>query len=1161
MSKLPRGSATTTAAGSIRPPSSGITLPHGLGGRGFLDQEPALPSFTQRIPHGARRATLTTATFMPPADENTAIGRSSESALPRQLGRTGSSPSPSASSGSRVSPTPQTALQWTPRDSASTISKMPSEPTIDSQLRRSEHGLGNSTNHSNSRGGSMLQRPSRGTPHARVGSAQSHAPSPSHKGAGAQPSATDDGRPPRSGSALGLRCGTPVFIPAQRLRGTLRYLGPIEGKQGVWAGIVLDDAGMGKNDGTVAGKAYFSCPPNSGIFVAPSKVEPCSQKISQGSPTARSGTVQTISTVLSSTSGNKTQLEGKQLDIRSRGGRSSAASTMAHKTHTRQRSRARNASDTLTLAGSPPPVPPPVPTGSSVASPASTRRKTLTRAALAAPAGPGSEHSVVHQARSRPPPTTLSRGSNRPRPISTTGSVASNRTSSPSLSRPSSRTLAPASVDLSTLVASPSKLQTTVRPRIGSGPISPDAMPASALPARRRPTHLMPAYAPGTASRFTPDPNLDAKTGLAMDSADRLKLRIDMLEAENRVLRLKNEQDKAHLTASQMLAKDLGPASVSARAVATPMPSDASMQQIADAHDILERECKAGREKIEQLEEQIAKLKAGSREGIAVQDTTPDPYHGPSTDKDASIANLRDNLQRSIEAHSAELQAANDARVETSERLARTMENAETTQAELRAKTSEISILNARLEKMSSELSHAMQTHTDPGMSCDQQQGKLSSEGPELQLELGNRIGKLQRELTESEEQHQKMTACVNTGRAALSAAEDRAAELEHRLEASEKSVASYASSCMLMTRFQSQLPQMVTDMRGAVGDMGDSCIVSACAGTTDAGAADSPLRPELLEEARQLVALLIKRLGSAEQPASVLDKRTNGTDDSDEQMVGQLNDHQARIQELEGENAKLSEDRDRLILFESSVNDYLLKVESECNRLVADIEQLHGENQKLREELSAASLHNSTISLDIGAVDMLLTNDQGTNDACQEVGAGNKNMHDVGGEATATQSQKHVQEIDRLQRRLQDLEERKNADIKKLQDEVANLEHMVEDKVFGDSELSDTVVSLNEKVAQLQRELQRERASGAGSTAGGEAGSEKAISDAVLPVSNIGNNSSDEVVFCDMCDSNKHSIADCPEIAIDASRPYCDNCESFVGHWTDECPHGDEMF
>ena len=40
---------------------------------------------------------------------------------------------------------------------------------------------------------------------------------------------------------------------------------------GKWIGVALDDA-KGKNDGTVQGKTYFSCPENHGIFVRQSQI-------------------------------------------------------------------------------------------------------------------------------------------------------------------------------------------------------------------------------------------------------------------------------------------------------------------------------------------------------------------------------------------------------------------------------------------------------------------------------------------------------------------------------------------------------------------------------------------------------------------------------------------------------------------------------------------------------------------------------------------------------------------------------------------------------------------------------------------------------------------------------------------------------------------------
>ncbi|CAO3641093.1 unnamed protein product [Cunninghamella blakesleeana] len=66
--------------------------------------------------------------------------------------------------------------------------------------------------------------------------------------------------------------GDRVLIEGKQVYGTLKYIGPIDIKPGVWAGIELDDSGTGKNNGSVNGVYYFNCPANSGIFVLKSKV-------------------------------------------------------------------------------------------------------------------------------------------------------------------------------------------------------------------------------------------------------------------------------------------------------------------------------------------------------------------------------------------------------------------------------------------------------------------------------------------------------------------------------------------------------------------------------------------------------------------------------------------------------------------------------------------------------------------------------------------------------------------------------------------------------------------------------------------------------------------------------------------------------------------------
>ncbi|EPQ57410.1 hypothetical protein GLOTRDRAFT_92447 [Gloeophyllum trabeum ATCC 11539] len=105
----------------------------------------------------------------------------------------------------------------------------------------------------------QVQRPRTPSASSRPRSRQSDLPSHSNNASRANKSFT---------------VGDNVRIESLGYEGTLKYLGEIDGKPGTWAGVELSGgfAGKGKNDGTVNGKRYFSCPPQCGVFVAATKL-------------------------------------------------------------------------------------------------------------------------------------------------------------------------------------------------------------------------------------------------------------------------------------------------------------------------------------------------------------------------------------------------------------------------------------------------------------------------------------------------------------------------------------------------------------------------------------------------------------------------------------------------------------------------------------------------------------------------------------------------------------------------------------------------------------------------------------------------------------------------------------------------------------------------
>jgi hypothetical protein len=72
---------------------------------------------------------------------------------------------------------------------------------------------------------------------------------------------------------LGVHIGDQCMVEARNFHGVaiIRYVGPCNKRTGLWIGLELPEP-VGRNDGKLEARRYFTCLPNCGLFVRPEKI-------------------------------------------------------------------------------------------------------------------------------------------------------------------------------------------------------------------------------------------------------------------------------------------------------------------------------------------------------------------------------------------------------------------------------------------------------------------------------------------------------------------------------------------------------------------------------------------------------------------------------------------------------------------------------------------------------------------------------------------------------------------------------------------------------------------------------------------------------------------------------------------------------------------------
>ncbi|KAF9115461.1 hypothetical protein BGX27_007714 [Mortierella sp. AM989] len=359
--------------------------------------------------------------------------------------------------------------------------------------------------------------------------------------------------------------------------------------------------------------------------------------------------------------------------------------------------------------------------------------------------------------------------------------------------------------------------------------------------------------------------------------------------------------------------------------------------------------------------------------------------------------------------------------------------------------------------------------------------------------------------------------------------------------------------------------------------------------------------KSQLISKVSELEAALVL---SASAPAPVKAEADVSEPSRHSELEEEIAHLKKMVHDLTRENVTVGSENKKLMQEHDNLMEAHKHVETECLKLMDEVERLHTES------LAAASL----VAESEAVVQAKESDDH--IEGAEPKTSQSQSVIRLEGLLKEKQSlldrltQTHSTEMRDLRKRYVDLDRSKAYEVAQLNKELTELESLIESKIFHEADLEEDVQRKQKQIDRLQYEIsdlksQISHNGGAPNGTNGSAYTTPASRSAPQQSSNLrgeyrtsaaspvvqrspSNNSiagrskgESQALFCEICETEGHDIITCTAVFssknatrrnpsastlsisstpvyddTEDDRPYCENCEEYGLHYTDECPN-----